>query len=367
MKTIRAAIVGTTFIAQAHWDALRRIPGVEIAAVCGKNLQETRAFAQRNQIPAWYTDTAAMLRESKPDVLHNCAATCAHDEVNRCAIETGVHLYAEKPLSDSAQTAKEIWQGAQRAGILHGLNHQYRMNAAVQEMRARVLSGEAGRVFFAYGQYHQQSGLEPTDFLPRMAEAGVTWALSDIGTHWVDTACCVMGTRVRRVFASISTIHPQRTGIDGRPHDVHTDDLCSLLLEFANGAQGAFTVSKVSAGQMNHLLLSVDAQQCSLHWAQESPNLLRIGRRGQADGSLQMHRPLLHDSAADLVTLPGGHPLGWNDALLASVREFYAAVRGEIAQSALRCATLEDGYALAAFVDAAVASSREERWVAIDL
>lgn len=365
MKMLRVGIVGTGFIARAHLDALRRVPGVEIAAVCGRNAAKTEAFARQNGVPAWYTDVDAMIAGADLSALHNCSGNAAHDGINRAAIAAGLHVYAEKPLSDSAETAREMWTLAEAAGIVHGLNHQYRMNAAVQEMRTRIEKGEAGRVFLAGGRYHQQSGLLPSDYKPRMREKGVTWALCDIGTHWVDTACCALGQRIDRVFANVQTVHVERLDGEGKPFAVTTDDLSSVLVVFENGAQGAFTVSKVSAGHMNDLVLTVDAERMSMAWAQESPNHLSIGLRGQPNQRLQMDARLVEPSVSGLVTLPGGHPLGWNDALLAAVSEYYAVIRGEIAQSKMRIATFADGYALMAFVEAAVQSSSEGRWVQV--
>lgn len=366
MKQIRAGIVGTTFIAQAHWDALRRMPGVEIVAVCGRNPARTQAFAQRNGIGQWYTDCRQMIDSAQLDVLHNCAATAQHDAINHAAIAAGLHVYAEKPLSDSAAAAKETWRMAEAKGIVHGLNHQYRMNPAVQEMRSRVQDGHAGRVFMLGGHYHQQSGLEATDYRARMNEKGVTWALGDIGTHWLDTAACILGQRVARVCASICTVHTERIGADGLPFTTDADDMSCILVAFEGGAQGAFTVSKVSAGHMNDLVVTVDSQACSMAWAQERPNLLSIGYRGRPNELLQVTPALLSGEAAPLVTLPGGHPMGWSDALLASVRDFYAVVRGEKAQSALRCATFKDGFELMAFVEAALRSSKAGAWTAVE-
>lgn len=366
MKRTRVAVVGTGWISAAHLDALARLPEVEVVAVCGRDAGRTEAFAVRHGIARWYTDAAAMMDGAVPNAVHDCTDNPSHDAINRMAIERGLHLYAEKPLSDSAADAHGIWQAAEKAGIVHALNHQYRMNAAVQEMRVRVQRGDAGRIFLAHGRYHQQGGLRETDFRPRMLERGVTWALSDIGTHWVDTACCVLGRRVERVFAVMETIHLKRTLPDGSRVRVSTDDLCCLLIAFEGGVQGTFTVSKVSAGHMNDLRLSLDGQHCSYAWAQENPMHLRIGYPDQANADLQMAAPLMDPDTRGLLTLPGGHPLGYADALLASVKEFYAAVRGDIAPEQMRCATFEDGFEGMAFVEAAVRSAQRGGWAEVE-
>lgn len=363
MKKIKIGIVGMGMIGNAHWDALRRIPEVTVAAIADVDPAKTEQTAKRLDIPMWFTSYASMI--AHVDVVHNCTPNHMHTAVNHCAIAAGKHIYAEKPLSYTADEAFALWRGAEEAGVLHGLNHQYRMHAAVQEMRARVQQGDIGRVFLLSGRYHQQSGLYPTDFSERMVERNGVWALADIGTHWVDAACCVLGKRIEKVFASIQTTHTERTRPDGERVQIVSDDLSAMLLAFEGGAKGSFTVSKVSAGHLNDLALGVDGQHYSMLWEQETPDRLHLGFKHAPNTVLTVSPDLVHPAVADLVTLPGGHPPGWNDALYLSVREFYRALRGEISSSAMRCATFEDGFEGMAFIEAALQSEKTGQWVTL--
>ena len=74
-----------------------------------------------------------------------------------------------------------------------GLNHQYRMNAAVQEMKARFAHGLPGRPLMLWGRYLQESASQETDWSPKMENTGIARCINDIGIHWVDTACTVLG------------------------------------------------------------------------------------------------------------------------------------------------------------------------------
>ena len=360
MRKIRVGVVGLGLIGKAHLDALRRLPEVEVTAVCDRDAAALRSIADRYAVPLGTGDPAELI--PCVDAVHNCTPNRLHDPVNRLTIAAGKHVYCEKPLSDTAADALAVWREAERAGVLHGLNHQYRMYPALQEMRARVQSGDAGRIFFAHGRYHQQSGLYAADYGWRMTEGGMSCGLSDIGTHWADAARCVLGQEIVRVMAAVRTIHPVRTKPDGTEIAVSTDDLSCVLMEFSGGAQGMLSVSKVSAGHQNDLALAVDAQHFSMRWRQEDPNRLCFGYKNRPDAELRIAPALVSPDVRDLATLPGGHPLGFNDAIFLALRDFYAAARGEIAASAMRCATFADGFAGMAFVEAALESSRTGRW-----
>lgn len=363
VREIRVGIVGTGKMGQAHLEALRRIPEVRVIAVASRSGQSARGMAERFGIPEWYGDVAAML--PSVDAVHTCVNSAAHDAVNAAVLDAGKHIYAEKPLSVSLEGALSIYKKAERAGVVHALNHQYRMNPAVQEMRLRVARGELGRAFLVHGRYHQQSGLNAADFGWRMTE-GASWALADIGTHWADTARCVLSRNIRSVFANVQTVHPVRFTETGEEAFMRTDDLSAVLVEFDGGAQGVVTISKVSAGHMNDLRLEIDGQNLSMRWSQENPDQLSIGYKNAADACLRVSPQTVDPSLRDLALLPGGHPLGWNDALYLSVREFYLAVRGEIAQSAMRGATFLDGVHGMAFVEAALRSAKEKRWADVE-
>ncbi len=364
MQKIRVGVAGVGFIGKAHIDALRRLPGVEVTAIAERDEETAKRLADQLGVPRGYGDFQKMIAEV--DAVHNCTPNAQHNAVNIAAIDAGRHIYAEKPLADTARDAFDIWRRAEAAGVLHGLNHQYRMYPAVQQMRSRVRGGDMGDVFLISGRYHQQSGLYATDYGWRMTEGGMSCGLSDIGTHWIDTARCVTGKRIERVLANVQTIHPERTKQDGTRVKVHTDDLSTALLVFEGGAQGILSVSKVAAGHMNDLALGVDGQNFSLYWEQESPSRIRIGYKNAPNMEILVAPALLDPENRDLCTLPGGHPLGFNDALVAALRDFYAAARGEITRSEMRCATFEDGFEGMAFVEAAVKSGKSGRWETVE-
>ena len=150
MKKYRAAVIGLGFIGPLHLDALMRVPQAEIAAVCDANPAALRLQAERLGIPA-VSDWHAVIADPSIEVIHNCLPPALHDEVNRAALTAGKHLYCEKPLSLTAASARKIAVLAEKQGVRAALNHQYRMNAAVREMRAQVQKGTTGRVLAGTG------------------------------------------------------------------------------------------------------------------------------------------------------------------------------------------------------------------------
>ena len=363
MKKYRAAVIGLGFIGPLHLDALSRVPQAEIAAVCDLDPAALHRHAERLGVPA-VSDWHAIASDPSIDVIHNCLPPGLHDQVNREILLAGKHLYCEKPLSLSAASAREIAALAEKQGVRAALNHQYRMNAAVQEMRAQVKKGMAGRALAVTGCYLQESAVRDTDWSSRMENTGVSRTLSDIGTHWADTACCVLGQPIAQVLADLHIHHPVRTDSAGKAHAMDTEDTGFILVRFADGTPGQVTVTKSAAGHKNDLRLSVWGENYSLEWEQEQPDRLRRGIQGVGFETVYMNPKTCQEETRPFITAPMGHVMGWPDALRNAVQAFYDSLSDPGAP--VPYATLRDGFAHMAFVEACVKSSREGRWAEVE-
>lgn len=116
--------------------------------------------------------------------------------------------------------------------------------------------------------------------------SGDSRAFADIGSHWIDMVESVTGLRAVEVLADFETFHKTRkkplkpvdtySGMALRPEDyaeipIHTEDYCTVLFRFDNGAHGACTISQVFAGRKNQILMDIGGQ----------PVRPSLGQRGQ--------------------------------------------------------------------------------------
>ena len=364
MKTYRAAVIGLGFIGPLHVDALNRVPRASVTALCDCDAQLAGTLAERYNARA-FTDWHDVVRDPEVDVIHNCLPPALHDEVNREAILHGKHVYCEKPLSLTADDAKRIALLAEEHGVRAGLNHQYRMNAAVQEMRARVQKGLAGKVLAMNGCYLQESASRRTDWTGRMANTGIARAISDIGTHWADTAECVLGQPITEVFADLHIHYPVRTDDRGGTHQMDTEDTGFIIVRFADGTPGQVMISKSACGHKNDLQVSVWAEEYSLEWHQEVPDRLILGRKDTGFETFYMNKRTCLEETKKYITAPTGHMMGWPDALKNAMQAYYDSLDDD-PRADVPYATFRDGFRRLAFVEACVRSSREKAWVEVE-
>lgn len=271
-------------------------------------------------------------------------------------------------MSLTTDGAVEILNKAKAAGIAHAINYQYRMNAAVLEMRGRILRGDAGRALYVSGKYLQESVAKSTDYTPRrIPETSPARALLDIGVHWADTAGFVMGVPIRKVYAKMYIHHPVRTDpATGRTIEVHSDDTTAVMVEFADGTPGSALFSKCMLGHKNDLSVTVSGDEREYSWNQERCDWLQVGNRGMGNETVYVDRAVALPDTAPYLTTPAGHAPGWQDALKNAMTAFYTAVRTEAYQKGpVPYATFEDGVMGNRFVDACLASAKQDAWITL--
>jgi predicted dehydrogenase len=201
--------------------------------------------------------------------------------------------------------------------------------------------------------------------------------VADIGTHWLDMASFVTGSRVARVCADLSTVHPERRrprgevrtfAGDGAPVEreavrIGTEDQAAVLVRMESGALGSLVVSQVAAGHKNALSLEVDGAGGSLAWCSESPNQLWLGHRGRPNEVLEKDPSLLGAEARARTGYPGGHQEGYPDTF----RQLFACIYAYLARGDLAAPrdfpTFEDGHREMLHCDAILESARTGRWV----
>jgi predicted dehydrogenase len=378
VSRVRVGVVGAGFAAASHIEALRRVPGVEIAGITASTPERSKEAASRLDIVTAYEGYEEMAAAPDIDAIHNCAPNDLHLAINKAVLAAGKHLLSEKPLGLTSDETREIARLAKDASVVTGVCHNYRHFPLVRQAKDMLSSGDHGTPHFVHGTYLQDWLLHPDDWNWRLEteKAGRSRAVADIGSHWMDLAQYVIGSDIERVSARTGRLHEQRirpeegprtfetSSGDGEKVAIETEDMAVVMLQFASGALGALSVSQVSPGRKNALRLMIDTDQVGLGWDQEEPNTLWIGRRDLANSELARDPGLLAPEAAKLAHYPGGHQEGWPDALKNLIADFYSAVAGNGSGSSF--ATFEDAHHVTRVVEAIMESAGTERWVEVE-
>lgn len=367
MKRLKAAVIGSGFIGAAHVEALKRVPGVDIVALV--DIKDPQQKAEEVDVPNGFADYREMIEAVKPDCIHICTPNNTHKEIAIYAFEHGINVICEKPMARNAEEAIEMLNAARKNGLVHALNLHNRFYPANHQLRNMVLDGALGKIYGVHGGYLQDCFSWETDFNWRMLSetGGSTRVTSDIGTHWIDLAEYVIGSRVKEVLAEFQTNLPLRKlNQQGTVKNikVDTEDSSYIMVRFENGAIGSAVFSQVFQGRKNQTTLMVSGSQISAEWDSESIGDLKLGYRDEPNRLLTKDPTLAHPKTAPIIAYPGGHVEGFPDAFKQNIIAIYGAIRG--VKPANPYATFEDGVHLMKVLDGMYESAKKGSWVSVD-
>jgi predicted dehydrogenase len=375
------ALVGTGFIGPVHVEALRRL-GRPIMGVHGSTPARGQTAALALGIPRAYANYDELLSDPAVGTVHITSPNRYHFEQCRAALTAGKHVICEKPLAMTAAESAELSALATAKPVVAAVCYNVRFYPLCLEARARIAAGEIGEVYHVSGSYVQDWLLYDSDFNWRVlaSEGGALRAVADIGTHWLDLVQSVTGLAVTEVCADLKTVLPVRqrprgstetfqskltTQRDTEPVTVDTEDYGSVLLHFAGGARGCFTVSQVTAGRKNCLRFEIAGARGALAWDSERPNELWLGHRERANEWLVRDPALLQPEVRRFANYPGGHNEGFPDSFKQLFRAIYEYIdRGDLA-AARPFPTFTDGHREIVLCEAILQSQQERRWIPV--
>ena len=141
---LKVGIVGCGKIADDHCSQIQRIKGAEIVGVCDRELLMARQLSERFSVKAHFGDLTQMLSEAQPDVVHVCTPPESHFAIAKKCLETGRHVYVEKPFALCFDDARILIQLAIRKGLKITAGHDDQFRNVARRMRALVQDGYLG-------------------------------------------------------------------------------------------------------------------------------------------------------------------------------------------------------------------------------
>jgi predicted dehydrogenase len=232
MKTIGLAVVGAGNIAQnIHLPQLSAMPGVDIVAICDKQLSKTRVLAERYGVPHAVRGVEDALIIPEVDAVVITTSTDAHASVALAAIEAGKHVFIERPVGRTLQEATDIREAARRhdVQVMVGMNHRFRSD--VVQLKNAVERGDIGDAFYVKAGWVKQRSTDAR-WLAQADKSG-GGVLLDLGIVVIDMILHVFNFgRVRSVNCSTFNLETRSV-----------EDVVVAMLTFENGAVASVETS----------------------------------------------------------------------------------------------------------------------------
>ena len=384
-KKVNVAMIGTKFMGKAHsngWLQAAKFFDLPyepvLKMVCAQDIPSATEFAENWGYAQVESDWRKAIADPEIDIIAICTPTYLHKEIAIEAARAGKHIFCEKPCASNYADTVEMAEAAEKAGVLHYLNHNYRRVPAVAFAKQLIEEGKIGKIYHWRGAYLQDWIMDP--------EFPLTWQLKketagagphyDLNSHSVDLARYLVG-EIKSVQAMMTTFIKERplpggggsfsTGNSGdesgQMGEVTVDDAAFMTVEFENGAIGSFNASRFAGGRKNYNSFEIYGSKGSI--------LFDLERMNELQYFSQDDRPELQGFRDVPTTMaqhpylsawwPTAHIIGYEHTFAHAVKDFLEA----LAAGEQMTPNLRDGVKIMQVLDAGILSDKEGRRVEV--
>lgn len=243
-RKLRIGIIGTGGIAGSHIASYKKQPDVEVVAGADLIPGKAEKFFKDNEVEAKaFTDYKEMIDTMNLDAVSVCTYNRTHAECTIYALEHGLPVLLEKPMTVTLEEAIAIREAEKKSGKIVSVGFQPRFDANMQMIKKIVQSGELGRIYYVQTGGGRRHGI-PVNWSETFIEndkAGLG-ALGDIGCYSIDLIMNALGNPKPLTVTGTATDYfgttPEAYAQVGKPEcakKFSVDDFASAYIRLEGG------------------------------------------------------------------------------------------------------------------------------------
>lgn len=234
-RRIRIALLGCGRISRNHFDAIAKIPDLELVSVCDIVTERAQAAGAEHDVP-WFTDLETMLAAVPSDVVVIATPSGMHPQHGITVARAGRHVISEKPMAISLAAADALVQACDEHRVHLFVVKQNRLNPPIVLLKRALDKGRFGRIYMANCTVRWT---RPQDYYDQAPWRG-TWefdggAFMNQASHYVDLMQWFMGP-VESVMAKTATMARR----------IEAEDSGVAIMKFRSGALGTIEVTMLT-------------------------------------------------------------------------------------------------------------------------
>ncbi len=182
---IRVLVVGCGNMGASHAQAYQLIDGFEICGIVSTGKSKEVLNEKLGGGYALFSDYATALAETKPDAVCISTYPDTHEAFAIMALESGCHVFIEKPLADTVEGSERVAAAAQKAGKKLVVGYILRHHPSWEKFVE--LSHELGKPLVMRMNLNQQSHGVMWDVHRNLMKS--LSPIVDCGVHYIDVMC----------------------------------------------------------------------------------------------------------------------------------------------------------------------------------
>ncbi len=276
---IRLGAIGLGKMGLSHYAMVRAHPEIEVAGVCDASTYALGILGKYTGV-ATYGDYRKMIDETECDAVVIATPSRTHYEIAEFALDRGIHVFCEKPLTLKKSEAGALAALAEAKGIVSQVGYHNRFVATFEMVGQLLREGAIGTVGHVLAEAYGPVVLKPKGSTWRTKSAEGGGCLYDYAAHVINLLNWYLGEPDRASGTAL-----------GRIFSRDTEDEVYSTLHFPQGPTA----------------------QLSVNWSDESYRKMTTrlniwGTEGRIFADRQECQVYLRKGAK----IPPGFEVGWN-------------------------------------------------------
>ena len=246
----RVGVIGVGHLGQHHARVYTELLDARLIGVADRDEARARLIGEHLGVPA-YTSLEELIDRQAPDAVSIVVPTSLHYETARTAMEAGVHVLVEKPVTTRPDEAEELLKLAAKNDLVLQVGHIERFNSAVRYISQTVHTPI----------YLESKRIGP--FSPRINDVGV---VLDLMIHDIDIVLSLVPSPIARIAATGRCVH---TG---------HEDIADAQITFENGMMAHILVSRVSEKKQRQLDIMEPQRHITVNYETQTVQINRCVR-----------------------------------------------------------------------------------------
>jgi predicted dehydrogenase len=200
MKKYNVGIIGYSWAAGAHIEAINKTEWAQVTAICSsRQLDQAEINARHGSKIKCYTDISKILSDPELHIVSITSYPVDHAKQAITAAKAGKHIIIEKPVALNWEDCLAVKDAVEKAGVKTCVCFECRYSSQLITTKALIDNGLLGEIHYGEVDYYHGIGPWYGQFRWNIKKSAAGSSLLSAGCHALDALLLCMGTDVEKV------------------------------------------------------------------------------------------------------------------------------------------------------------------------
>ncbi|TLV02832.1 Gfo/Idh/MocA family protein [Dyadobacter luticola] len=228
---VKVALIGAGKMGISHLAILGAHPNVEVVGVSDTSKMVLDVFGKYSSFPC-FTNYEEMIKVTKPDAVFVAVPTKYHATMVRKVLESGKHVFAEKPFCLTSEEGKELAGLAKEKKLVNQVGYHNKFIGTFKEVKRILDMNALGKVVHFTGESYGPVVIREKAETWRSNPEEGGGCLMDYASHVIDLINYLLGTITSVKGAMLESIYSK-----------NVEDAVFCMLELSTEVTGILSVN----------------------------------------------------------------------------------------------------------------------------